>query len=30
MKQLNREGRYQQAFEVFAEARGAEADSRDG
>ena len=26
MKQFNREGRYDQAFEVFAEARGAEAD----
>ena len=26
MKQLNREGRYRQAFEVFTEARGAEAD----
>ena len=26
MKQLNREGRYQQAFEVFTEARGPEAD----
>ena len=26
MKQFNREGRYSEAFEVFAEARGAEAD----
>jgi 3-hydroxyacyl-CoA dehydrogenase len=26
MKQFNREGRYRQAFEVFAQARGAEAD----